>query len=83
MSINETQYRINITDLQNILKMIHSTPKARLEIEPNRVALIIQGKYAWEVHGSGNVAGVLGRTAERFFERDDSLKPIKPVFEGS
>lgn len=71
MSINETQYKIDMEALQRVLAMIHSTPAARLEIEPHRAALTISGEYAWVVHGVDCIAGVLDRTATRFLEKID------------
>lgn len=59
MSINEWHYKINIKALQNAVSTICSTPDARLEIEPNRVALIISGEYAWVAHGAEEIARVL------------------------
>lgn len=80
MSINESQYKIDIKALQNALKMIASTPNARLEIKPGRVALVIQGEYAWIVHGREEVAKVLARTADRFFETMNDA-PVEPVLD--
>lgn len=80
MSINETQYKIDIKALQCVLEMIHSTPDARLEIEPHRVALTILGEYAWVVHGREDIASVLTRTADRFFEKIDDT-PVEPALE--
>ena len=77
MSINRTQYEINIISLQRILKMIHSIPSARLEIEPGRVALVIQGEYAWVVHGREEVAKVLARAVDHFYEKNDD-EPVEP-----
>ena len=76
--VNETQYRINIDGLRNALKMIHSEPEARLEIEPGRVALVIQGEYAWVVHGQHAIAGVLARTVDRYYGKIDEA-PVEPV----
>lgn len=83
MSINKTQYEIDIEALQNVLKMIHSTPGARLEVESHRVMLTISGEYAWVVHGLQDVGRVLDRTAARFYDtsfhdtnRDVSVKAV-------
>lgn len=77
MSINETEYQMNIKALQNALAMFDSTPAARLEIEPNRVELTIQGEYAWVVHGSEAIAGALDRTVERYYEKIEDT-PVEP-----
>ena len=78
MSINETQHKSDIETLQRVLGMIHSTPAARLIIEPGRAMLTISGRYAWDVHGVQEIAQVLDLTLDRFFESDDD-NPVEPV----
>lgn len=80
MGINETQYRIDIEALQGALAMINSAPRARLEIEQHRAQLTISGEYAWNVHGVQEIAKVLERTGERFFNRNDA-DPVDPTID--
>jgi len=82
MSINETQYKIDIEGLQNALGMIHSEPAARLEIEPHRAQLTISGQYAWNVHGVEEIARVLDRTTSRWFETNHN-EPVMAVLDKS
>lgn len=81
MSINETQYKIDIEALQNALKIIRSAPDARLEIEPDRVVLSVLGEHVWVVRGSQAVAKVLARTVDRYYEKFDD-EPVEPDLDG-
>jgi hypothetical protein len=83
MSINETQYKIDIESFQRALRMIHSTPAARLEIEPHRATLTISGEYAWVVHGAKEIATVLDQTGDRFYENFNDDEPVEPVLDKS
>ncbi len=71
MSINSTQMWIDMQALQRVLNVVHSNPPATLLIEPNRVALSIKGEYAWRVLGVQEVAKVLDRVVEKFYDGDN------------
>jgi hypothetical protein len=69
--------RIDIKSLQEVLSMVASDPDATLLIEPKRTVLSISGEFAWTVAGADNIAKVLDRAVEKFYDQDTD-EPIEP-----
>ncbi len=66
MSINESEYNYNLASLQAALRHVEGG-EAHLTIAPQQITLTIADKT---VVGSRNIARVLDKTMERYYDED-------------